>query len=137
MDAALKEIISRDEPVPKPARLPTPRELALAESELGVPFHPDLRRYLLEASNVTFGAIEPVTITDAHAHTHLHRVAMDAWSAGVDRTWVPVCEDNSDYYCVRPDGQVAYWSHDGTSTETWSDLAAWIRDVWIAEGCAA
>ena len=48
------------------------------------------------------------------------------------RDLLPICEDNGDYYCMNAVGEVVYWSHDGVSDEKWSDLATWIRKVWIA-----
>ena len=128
--AALREL---NEEVPRPLRLPTEAEVAAAERDIGVPFHPDLRRYLLRASDVVLGALEPVTLTRPDAHTHLPRVAADAWAAGVPRDHVPVCEDNADFYCVAPDGRVVFLSHNGPSSDAWPDLAAWIEDVWIGE----
>jgi hypothetical protein len=122
-----------NEPVPKPPRLPTERDVQAVERELGVTFHPDYRQFLLEASDVTLGALEPATITEPGSHTHLPRVARDAWDLGVPRELLPICEDNGDYYCMDATGRIAFWSHDGGFTGRWPDLATWIRRVWIDE----
>ena len=119
--------------VPQPSRLPTPAEVAAAERELGIKLHPDFVVYLLQASDIVYGYIEPVTLSEPNAHTHLNDVCRDAWAAGMPRDFVPICEDNGDYYCVTPGGEVAYWSHDGASDERWQDIAHWIRDVWLEE----
>jgi len=133
----LTEVIARlrnlNEPVPRPARLPSDQEIAHAESELGVVFHPDFRRYLREASDVVHGTREPVTLTSPEAHTHLQAVAHTAWEIGVPGDWIPICEDNVDYYCMRPDGRIAFWSHQGASDETWGSLVDWIEREWIQE----
>jgi hypothetical protein len=47
--ARLREL---NEDVPRPMRLPTPDEVAAAERQLGMTFHPDYRRFLLEAGDV-------------------------------------------------------------------------------------
>ncbi len=52
---AIRALRARDDPVPRPLRLPTPAEVAAAERRFSVAFHPDFRRYLLEASDVVCG----------------------------------------------------------------------------------
>jgi len=121
-------------PVPKPLRLPTDSEVESVEAMLGLSFHPDFRRYLLEVSDVVFGTIEPVTITSSEASTDLVSVTNDGrkyWNLPSD--YVPICESNSDLYCVTPDGKVVFWPHDGASDENWPNLATWIEEVWIGE----
>ncbi len=106
-----------------------------AEQRLGIRFHPDFRRYLLEVSDVVCGTKEPVTITIPDSHKDLLEVAEGAWvSYGVPRNLVPVCEDNADFYCMNPAGEIVFWSHNGLSSEQWPNLAAWIEDVWLANG---
>jgi cell wall assembly regulator SMI1 len=123
-----------DQPVPRPLRLPTASEVESVEEELGLSFHPDFRRYLLEVSDVVFGTIEPVTITNSAAHTYLATVAKDGRDySNLPVDYAPICESNSDLYCVTPDGKVVFWPHDGTSDESWPSVAAWIEDVWIGE----
>lgn len=122
------------QPVPRPLRLPTVSEVQSVEEELGHRFHQDFRRYLLEVSDVVIGTIEPVTITNPEAHTSLVTVTEDGRSySNLPASYAPICESNSDLYCVTPDGKVVFWPHDGTSDESWPNLAAWIEDVWIGE----
>ncbi len=134
LDEAIVELRRRNEPVPKPPRLPTDDEVNAAEARLGVAFHPDYRRFLREASDVNDNVLEPATITVPESHTHLFRVAERArgrW--GVPSDLVPICEDNADYYCMTPDGRVVFGSHDmqAASGEEWPDLAAWIEQLWM------
>ncbi len=131
LSAIIEKLREVNEPVPKPMRLPTDVEVAAVERELDVKFHADFRRYLLEASDVTYGALEPVTITEPSAHTHLPDVANDAWELGVEKNLLPICEDNGDYYCIDAKGRVKYWSHNGTTDEDWPNLATWIEQVWL------
>ena len=50
---------------------------------------------------------------------------------GVPESWLPICEDNGNYYCLLEDGSVSYWSHDGPYDETWPSLANWIKYAWV------
>ena len=135
MPTRLQEVIStlrslRHE-VPIPARLPTEAEVDAAEKELGVHFPPDYRYFLLHASDVTYGVLEPAQVTPNAGHTDLVTVARDAWEAGVPPEFLPFCEDNGDYFCLEAEGSVAMLSHDGLRGGVWPDLADWIQDVWI------
>ena len=120
-----------NQPVPKPMRLPTPEEVASVEETLHTRFHPDFQTYLLHASDVVFGTLEPVTITLPGGHTDLRKVARSAHDLGVPKDWLPVCEDNGDYFCLTPAGEVKFWSHDGANDERWSSLSDWIDQVWL------
>ena len=130
LDETIAELRRLNEPVPRPRRLPTEAEVTALERRLEVRFHPDLRRYLLEASDVVFGRLEPVTaISDGP--TDLALVLQDAREYGLPDDLIPVCEDNADFYCMSPQGEIVYWSHNGKTDERWPDLATWIKDVWI------
>jgi hypothetical protein len=127
---AIDELRSRNEPVPKPFRLPSEDEVNSAENELGVLFSPDYRRYLLEASDVVFSTLEPCVVVPGMGYLDLVQNAREAWEIGVPRNWLPFCQDNGDYFCL--DGStVRYWSHNGDTDEHWADLGAWIGKVWI------
>jgi hypothetical protein len=127
---AIDELRAHNEPVPKPFRLPTQEEVNSAERELGIPFPPDYRRYLLEASDVIFSTLEPCVVTPNMGYLDLVQNAREGWEMGVPGTWVPFCQDNGDYFCL--DGNtVRYWSHNGNTDEHWPDLATWIDQVWI------
>lgn len=134
LEEVIQELRELNEPVPKPLRLPEPDEVAQVEQMIEMKFHPDLRRYLLEASDVVYGALEPVTITTEDSHTDLRHVAQRAWEMGVSRSLLPICEDNADYFCMNESGEVIYWSHNGLVDEKWPDLATWIKQVWIKQG---
>jgi hypothetical protein len=130
---AIAKLRELNEPVPKPMSLPSEMKVQGGEEDLERKFHPDFRRYLLEASDVVYGTKEPVTVTDPHFPTDLFTVCEEAWEAGVPKDMIPVCEDNGDYYCMNKKGQVVFWSHDGATDEKWKDLATWIEEVWIGE----
>jgi hypothetical protein len=132
LDEAFEELRSKNESVPLPLRLPTELEVEDAENRLGTSFPPDFRRYLLEASDIVCGTVEPVTITVPGSHTDLYRVVKDAWDVyGVPRELLPLCESNADFYCMNSDNEIVFWSHNGWSSEKWPSLAHWVKEVWI------
>ena len=131
----IAELRELNEPVPKPLRLPTENEVDAAEGRLGITFPADYRQYLLHASDVVFGALEPAIITPDAGHLDLFDMAQTAWGEmEVLRTLLPFCEDNGDYYCFNESGEVEYWSHNGATDERWKDLATWIKEVWLEHG---
>jgi hypothetical protein len=135
MSEVIAELRRLSRPVPKPPRLPTEDEVRAAENQLGVTFPEDYRRYLLEASDVVYGTLEPAVVAPDSGYLHLVGVCETAWSEmGVPRNLLPICEDNRDYYCLNEAGEVQFWSHDGTTDERWPDLATWIKEVWIEGG---
>ena len=78
-----------------------------------------------------YGSLEPVTAADPYSHTYLPEVAAVAWSLGVPRYLVPLCEDNGSYYCVEPEGEVVLWRDGDLTDETWPSVWHWIHDVWL------
>ncbi len=130
---AIAKLRELNEEVPQPLRLPTADEVAAAEKELDVRFHPDYRRYLLQASDVVYDAVDPAQITDRESHTSLFEVVDGARQMELPDELLPICEDNGSYFCMNARGEVVYWDHNGTTDEKWPDLATWIAEVWIGE----
>jgi hypothetical protein len=61
-------------------------------------------------------------------------VASMAWSLGVPRELVPICEDRGNYYCVEEDGTVLLWEGETgelNEDETWESVWHWVRDIWL------
>ena len=120
-----------NQPVPVPLDLPDEDVLVEVEEQILLPIPRDMRTYLLEASDVIFGSLEPVTAADPYSHTYLPEVAAVAWSLGVPRYLVPLCEDNGSYYCVEPEGEVVLWRDGDLTDETWPSVWHWIHDFWL------
>lgn len=134
LDEAIHRLRALNEKVPIPMRLPTMAEVSEAEETLNYKFHPDYRKYLLEASDVVYGAREPATIVRRDDFTDLREVCKSAWERyGVPRHLLPICEDNADFFCMTQEGEVVFWSHNGWASERWPSLAAWIVEAWIEE----
>lgn len=133
IDDVIRELRKLNNPLHTVKRLPTKNEVQAVEHALGVVFQPDYRKYLLEASDVEYGHLEPATATESSRYTHIVGMAQAAWElVDLPRHLLPICEDNGDYFCLNTMGEVVYWSHNGTTDEKWPDLATWIKVVWIA-----
>ena len=133
LDTAIARLRALNESVPKPMRLPSEEEVRAVEAESGVSFPSDFKRYLLEASDMVVGALEPVTVTDPDFHTYFPTVLADAREYGVPADMIPICEDDADFFCATQAGEVVFWSHNGATDERWPDIASWIENVWIGE----
>jgi len=131
MDDVIEQLRSLNEEVPIPLRLPTESEIESVENKLGFQFHPDYKKYLLEASDIVYGVLEPATISAESGHTYLVAMAKEAWKIGVPRDVLPIVEDNGDYYCLDRDGHILFWTYNGFTNEIWENLANWIQEVWI------
>ncbi|MDD7804919.1 MAG: SMI1/KNR4 family protein [Endozoicomonas sp. (ex Botrylloides leachii)] len=117
--------------VPTSIPLPNEDDLVNVEEEILIPLPYDLREFLLQVSDVVYGSLEPVTITDPHAHTHLPEVASQAWSIFVPRHLIPICQEGNSYYCISADGEICHWSQEGQSEQTWSSIWQWASNVWL------
>ena len=135
LDQAFQELRERNEPVPKPLRLPTPAEVAAAESVLGMDFPSDYRRFLLEASDVSCGVLEPgLVLPDLPPYLDLAEIARDGWSMGIPRDSLPFCPDNGNCYFIDPAGTVRYWDHDAQGESgRYATLAEWIEEDWLSD----
>lgn len=116
-----------------PQRFPLPSELEVdaIAGRAGAAVHPDFKTYLLQASNLAVGYLEPVCLHEASTQNYFWSVLEDARAAGIPDGHLPLCEDNGDFYLIAGEGRVRFWSHDGAVEEEWSDLAAWIEEVWV------
>ncbi len=110
MEEIIEQLREANEPVPVPLELPDEDQLVEIEEQLFIDIPFVFREFLLTVSDVVYGSLEPVTVTDPQSHTYLPDVAANAWDAGVDRSMIPICQDGDDYYCVEEDGTVVLWS---------------------------
>lgn len=131
MEEILELLRDHNQSVPVPLDLPDEDQLVEIEEEILLPIPRDVRTYLLEASDVIYGSLEPVTAADPNSHTYLPEVTAVAWSLGVPRYLLPICETKGAYYCVDPDGEVVFWRRGELTDDTWPSIWQWIRDVWL------
>lgn len=136
MDIDIKQAIAELKSVrmdlPKAQRLPDMKLVAAYQSELGIEFSDEYRIFAMEASDSIFNGKDALQMTaNRDSPRELLMAVQEARQQGVPTSWLPICEDNSDYYCLLEDGSIRYWSHHGETKESWENLAAWIKDVWI------
>ena len=133
MEEIIEELREKNEPVPVPLELPEEDQLVEIEEQLFIDIPFVFREFLLTVSDVVYGSLEPVTVTDPQSHTYLPEVASVAWDRGLPRDLVPLCQDGRDYYAVDVEGTVWLWDGDeGELTdESWDSVWHWCRDVWL------
>lgn len=131
MEDVLDYLREHNQPVPVPLELPEEEGLVEIEEQILIGLPHEFREYLLLASDVVYGSLEPVTASDPNSHTYLPEVASVAWDIGVPRHLIPLCEDQGRYYCVEQDGEVVLWEDGEISEERWETVWYWIRDVWL------
>lgn len=133
MEEVLERLRELAEDVAAPLELPDEEQLVTAQEELLLPIPRDFRYYLLTASDVIYGHLEPATIADPHVHTYLPEMAATAWSYGLPRYLLPICEITTGYYCIDPDGVVLLWESGELSEKQWDTLWEWIAEIWLEE----
>ncbi|GGJ04468.1 cell wall assembly protein [Shewanella hanedai] len=131
MHDIIEQLQEMSETVPIPLELPTFDQLVMAEEEILMPFPGELKQYLLYASDVIYGSLEPVTVSDPNSHTFLPEVTAYAWSIGLSREYVPICQQGNNFYCIDQEGQVLLWNENGTESEYWESLWDWVEQVWM------
>jgi hypothetical protein len=131
MEEILELLRDHNEAVPVPLELPDDDQLIQIEEEILLPIPRDIKEYLLEASDVVYGSLEPVTAADRNSHTYLAEVTAVAWSLGVPRHLLPICEDRGMYYVADPEGEIILWKDGELTEKTWPTIWQWVRDVWL------
>lgn len=131
MDELIDELHELAEEVPVPLELPDHDQVVEAQEQILMPLPADFREFLMTATDVVYGTIEPVTVADPMSHTYLPEVTSTAWSLGMPREMIALCEYRGGYYCVAQDGEIKYWLDDQYSDEVWENVWYWVRDVWL------
>ncbi|WP_065188207.1 SMI1/KNR4 family protein [Shewanella woodyi] len=131
MHDIIEQLQEMSETVPIPLELPTFDQLVMAEEEILIPLPGELKQYLLYASDVIYGSLEPVTVSDPNSHTFLPEVTAYAWSIGMPREYVAVCQQGNSFYCIDQEGQMLLWNEDGSESDYWESLWEWVEQVWM------
>ncbi len=131
MQEMIDELREVAEQVPVPLELPEHDQVVDAQEQILMPLPADFREFLMEASDVIYGTLEPVTAADPSSHTYLPEVTATAWSLGMPREMIALCESRKGYYCVAQDGEIKLWRDGDYDDETWENIWYWVRDVWL------
>jgi hypothetical protein len=132
MDEVLEALQAAAIPQAVELDLPDDDQLVEIEEEMLLPIPASFKEFLLNASNLVVGSLEPVTVCDPYAHTHLPEITAQAWSDGLPREFMVLCEFGSGCYCVNSEGEVLLWQ-DGKidDDQTWQDVWQWAYEVWL------
>ncbi|OYU19586.1 MAG: hypothetical protein CFE34_04580 [Rhodobacteraceae bacterium PARR1] len=130
----IAEIGQLDDPTRRKLSLPDAALIRRYEAATGFTFSADYRLFLMTVSNAFVGTLDPLILSDAMGGTHgeMLTTLQEARAAGIPPDWLPICADNGDYYCLTPAGTVRFWSHNGSTSEAWPDLATWAWEVWVS-----
>lgn len=132
MHEIIEQLQELSEQVPVPLNLPGFDDLVDIEEQILIPLPSELKEYLLHASDVIYGSLEPVTAADPHSHTYLPEVTSYAWSLGMPRDLIAICQTGDDFYCIDQEGVVYFWNQDGLDEEDcWESFWQWVEDVWL------
>ena len=116
-------------------RSPTDEEIAEAEVKLAFLFPSAYRSFLKSGGDVANAKFEAAVVLPDSGHLDIFDVAATAWGTmGVPRSLLPIVEDNGDYFCLTPQGEVIHWSHNGTTKERWPTFDAWYQQVCVERG---
>lgn len=136
----LQEVIDKinqlDDPNKRKLPLPNDSLIKQYEEKIGIPFSDEYKMFLKSVSNAFIGFMSPYTLSQKPSEYTNDLLAgiKEARKVGIPHDWIPICEDNGDYYCLTLNGKVRYWSHNGISNEEWPSLAVWANEVWL-NGC--
>ena len=131
MEDVIEELRERALDVSVPLELPDEDQLVEVEEQILISLPYELREFLLQVSDVIYGSIEPVTVTDPQSHTYLPEVAANAWAEGLPRELIPICECDGDYYGISEEGEVVRWADGEVTDDSWPSIWLWARDIWL------
>lgn len=131
MEDVVDELRENAQELAAPLELPDEDMLVEIEEQILVPLPYEFREFLLQVSDVVYGSMEPVTVTDPNSHTYLPEVAANAWAQGMPRELIPVCEYQGEYYGISEDGEVVRWTDGEVTEDSWPSIWLWARDVWL------
>ncbi len=131
MEEVIERLRQANEPVPVPLELPTFDQFVAVQEAMLIHIPDDYRDFLFQVSDVVYGHLEPATIADDSLHTYLPDMAARAWSQGVERHLLPICEWRDGYYVIDEQGEVFLWPEQ--EDQHWSSIWSWVSQVWLEE----
>ncbi|MDO6513166.1 MULTISPECIES: SMI1/KNR4 family protein [unclassified Neptuniibacter] len=131
MEDILELLQERNQKVPVPLDLPDYDDLVEIEEAILISLPDEYKQFMLEASNIVCGSIEPATCADPQSHTFLPDMAARAWDLGMPREYIPICEHENGFYCIADTGQIFLWLYDEGIEDEWGSIWDWAKDVWL------
>ena len=133
MEDVIELLRERNQDVPVPLDLPDDDLLVEIEEQILISLPDEYKEFLLEVSDVIYGAVEPATVTDSQSHTFLPDMAATAWDQGLPRELIPVCGHDDGFFCITQEGEVILWVYGGGEVDEWPSIWAWAKDIWLEE----
>ncbi|MEI4551493.1 SMI1/KNR4 family protein [Pseudoalteromonas spongiae] len=116
-------------------KIPTDIEIAEAQEKLGFTFPPEYVAFIKSGYDLGDAPLEALEIVDPPSYADIYEALVSArrfYDLPVEL--MPICEDNSDYYCINNNGEVVFWSHNGTTNEKWANVTAWAKQMVLEAG---
>ena len=101
-------------------------ELGEAQRILGFEFPLEYIEFVKSGYDLGDAPIEALEILNPPSYVNIFETLKNAreyYDLPVEL--LPICEDNSDYYCLNATGEVVFWSHNGVTYEKWENIAEW------------
>ena len=133
MQEIIDELLSVADDVAYPLDEPDFDDIVRVEEAILLPLSRSMKTFLEECSHITHGRYEPVTVADEQSHTYLAEVTAKAWSEGIPRDCVPLCEHGANLFVVTLDDEVALYENGELSDKTWPSIWHWVEEVWIRD----
>ncbi len=131
MDDVLEELLERAETVPVPLDPPTDDDLLEVQEKLFLSLPKDYREFLMHASHLVLGSLEPATASDPSSHTYVVELCAEAWNSGLPRYLIVICTHPQGFYCIDPEGAVVNWQNQNITDTEWESIWEWAHEIWL------
>lgn len=111
--------------------LPDDDDITEVEENIYVQIRGEYRDFLLTASDLVIGYLEPATVTEPSSHTYLPELTCHAWEQGLSRELLPICQTAEGYYCLDMEDQIVEWKNGIQEPGSWPSIWSWAADVWL------
>lgn len=114
-----------------PYRSPTEEDIRVAEERLRFTFPPDYREFLKGGGSVAVVRFRPAIVLPGSEDRDIFDFADVFWRRmRGPRHLLPIIENDGDFFCISPEGEVFSWSSDRKeATSRWKSLADWNEKV--------
>ncbi len=107
-------------------KIPSDIEIEDAQEKLGFKFPEEYVAFIKSGYDLGDAPLEALEIVDPPSYADIYEALESARKFyDLPSELMPICEDNSDYYCLNKIGEVVFWSHNGVTDEKWSNVTEW------------
>lgn len=116
-------------------KIPSDIEIEDAQEKLGFKFPEEYVAFIKSGYDLGDAPLEALEIIDPPSYADIYEALESARkSYDLPVELLPICEDNSDYYCINQNGEVVFWSHNGTTDEKWANVTMWRNQMVLETG---